>query len=213
MALTQPEKLKIATRRYRVLELRRSGMNFYGIADHIRDEFGEECPPSYDARSAYVDLQRLLDEMRNDLSESLPDVISLEASRLDEMLQALWPAVVRGRERSIEIALKVMERRAQMLGLDAGIKVDWRIELIGLVNAGAITQDEVRAQLGEELFAGFLQYIEERAATSESSGILGATPRWSAQPKQLGDRPLAISADPQTIDGDFTFVELEDVDA
>lgn len=131
-ALTDPQKLQVAIRRRRVLELRRAGHSFYEIADTIREELADECPESYDSRSAYLDLQRLLDEMRSELSETLPDVIALEASRLDEMLKALWPSVLRGRERSIEIALRVMERRAQMLGLDSGIKVDWRIELVGL---------------------------------------------------------------------------------
>lgn len=205
-ALTDPKKLQVALRRRRVLELRRGGQNFYEIADIIREEFGDECPESYDSRSAYLDLQRLLDEMRSELSESLPDVIALEASRLDEMLKALWPNVLKGRERSIEIALRVMERRAQMLGLDSGITIDWRIELVGLMNSGAITTDEVRAQLGSELYASFMQYLEEKASTTESNGVWGVTRRWAAEHAPTAvDRPLQLSADADVIEADYRF--------
>lgn len=202
--LTAPEKLNVAMRRRRVLELRRGGYNFYEIADAIREEF-EDCPESYDSRLAYLDLQRLLDEMRSELSEALPDVIALEASRLDEMLKALWPAVLRGRERSIEIALKVMERRAEMLGLDSGIKVDWRIELVGLMNSGTLTEAEVRTQLGEELYASFMQYLEEKASETESTGVWGATRRWASEHRpEPADRPL------QLIARDEVVVDIED---
>ena len=208
-SLTKPEKLNVAMRRRRVLELRRAGYQFYEIVDTIREEFGEDegFPESYDVRSAYLDLQRLLDEMRSELSESIPDVISLEASRLDEMLKALWPAVLRGRERSIEIALKVMERRAQMLGLDTGIKVDWRIELVGLMNGGVLTTDEVRTQLGEELYASFTQYLEERASASNNDEIWGQQRRWASEYQHKAvDAPLRLTGggnETMPIDGDY----------
>ena len=211
-ALTDPQKLQVALRRRRVLELRRAGNNFYEIADMIREELGSDCPESYDSRSAYLDLQRLLDEMRSELSESMPDVIALEASRLDEMLKALWPAVLRGRERSIEIALKVMERRAQMLGLDSGIKIDWRIELVGLMNSGVLTEDEVRAQLGAELYASFMQYLEEKASSTEGDGVWGVTRRWASEYQQVPqDRPLALTQSPDIIEGDYKLFDIEEV--
>lgn len=213
--LTDPAKIKVALRRRRVLELRRAGHSFYEIADTIHEEFGDECPESYDSRSAYLDLQRLLDEMRSELSESLPDVIALEASRLDEMLKALWPAVLRGRERSIEIALKVMERRAQMLGLDSGIKIDWRIELVGLMNSGVLTDEEVRAQLGQELYASFMQYLEEKAVETEGDGVWGLTRRWASEYQQSPqDRAIPILQGAKVIDADYEVfsVKEEDID-
>lgn len=42
----------------------------------------------------------------------------LELERLDAYLRALWPAVEKGHHRSIEVALKVSERRARLQGLD-----------------------------------------------------------------------------------------------
>lgn len=51
--------------------------------------------------------------------QALEDLRSLEVARLDEAVRALWPKAMTGHPRSIEIILKVMERRAKLLGLDA----------------------------------------------------------------------------------------------
>ena len=46
----------------------------------------------------------------------------LEAARLDAMLLPLWRRVQQGDERAVDRALKIMERRARLLGLDAPSK-------------------------------------------------------------------------------------------
>jgi len=47
---------------------------------------------------------------------------ALELERLDVMLLALWRRVQNGDERAIDRALKIEERRAKLLGLDAPIR-------------------------------------------------------------------------------------------
>lgn len=49
---------------------------------------------------------------------------AMELRRLDQMTLALNPGLLRGVPRSVEIALKVSERRAKLLGLDAGTKLE-----------------------------------------------------------------------------------------
>ena len=46
-------------------------------------------------------------------------VRSLELARLDEMLLGLWGKASRGELQSVDRVLKILERRARYLGLDA----------------------------------------------------------------------------------------------
>jgi hypothetical protein len=50
--------------------------------------------------------------------ESTADIRLLEASRLDAMQAALWPAALAGDIAAIDRCLAIMKRRAAMLGLD-----------------------------------------------------------------------------------------------
>jgi hypothetical protein len=46
------------------------------------------------------------------------EAIRLEELRLDELQEGVWPRALAGDPRSVEVALKVLERRARMQGLD-----------------------------------------------------------------------------------------------
>src|SRR5204862_542339 len=46
------------------------------------------------------------------------EAIRLEELRLDELQEGIWPAALAGNARAVEVALKVLERRARMGGLD-----------------------------------------------------------------------------------------------
>ena len=48
----------------------------------------------------------------------------LDLERLDDLLTALWTEAKRGNWHAVDRALKVMERRAALLGLDSAKKVD-----------------------------------------------------------------------------------------
>ena len=56
------------------------------------------------------------------LREPADEVRDLEVARLDAMLLPLWRRVQQGDERAVDRALKIMERRARLLGLDAPSK-------------------------------------------------------------------------------------------
>lgn len=46
-----------------------------------------------------------------------------EISRLDAMLAGLWPDARKGQQGAVDRVLKIMERRAKLLGLDAPVKL------------------------------------------------------------------------------------------
>lgn len=54
-------------------------------------------------------------------AEALRD---LSLARLDRLLQAHWTKALKGDYRSTEMILRVMRRQAQMMGLDAALKLD-----------------------------------------------------------------------------------------
>jgi hypothetical protein len=74
------------------------------------------------------------DAASNDIYSALSGIIpladrSLEAlreihcRRMDMMLKALMPGIERGNNRSVEVAIRILERQAKMLGLDSATQL------------------------------------------------------------------------------------------
>jgi hypothetical protein len=72
---------------------------------------------------AHQIVQKALDEIRENLAENANAVIAMELERLDEMLLGLWEKAKAGDLGAVEKAIRIMERRAKLLGLDAPSKV------------------------------------------------------------------------------------------
>ncbi len=117
--------LETAERRAFVLRLRKQGKTYVDIAQATIEEFGaERLPAGFDDRYAWKDVARELDRLRNEIADSVDDVVELEVQRLDAIFDKLWPKVENGDEKAVNAALRVMERRAKLLGLDAPTKQD-----------------------------------------------------------------------------------------
>lgn len=61
--------------------------------------------------------------MRKALQEPADELRELEAARLDRAQEKIWPKVEEGDVRAITALLRIMERRAKLLGLDAPLKI------------------------------------------------------------------------------------------
>jgi hypothetical protein len=86
------------------------------------------------------------------------EAIRLEEQRLDELQEGIWDKALAGDARAVEVALKVLERRARMLGLDfadylsgqmveieqAKVKL-MATALVKALNAADATQEQKRA--------------------------------------------------------------------
>ena len=211
--------LTLAQRRYTAMKLRQQGFDFYQVAEEMKVRFPELAgvepsgddpgspsynpgSPGYDALAAWNDVNQMLANIREEMQESIPDVIMLESQRLDEMTRSLWPKVAAGRERSIELVLRIQERRARMLGLDSAIQVDWKVEIADMYEAGVLTLEEVKTNLGEELFSVFTRYVEERklSARKSSDPLLGLKKGVA----KTGDETLALF----TKEGTFEHEEM-----
>ncbi len=44
--------------------------------------------------------------------------------RLDRLQEALWPKAISGDTRAADVVLRIMNRRARMLGIDAPARID-----------------------------------------------------------------------------------------
>jgi len=60
-----------------------------------------------------------MEEAREQVTTEALQLRAEEVSRLDAMLQGLWPAARKGGVTAVDRVLKIMERRARLLGLDS----------------------------------------------------------------------------------------------
>ena len=104
-----PEAILDTQKKLQIMQLRVAGWAVWQIAEHLGIAITNVHNHIFDQLSSWRDMTQ---EMSNELRE-------LEVQRLDEFLRALWPKIQSGNPRAIETALKVSERRAKLLGLDA----------------------------------------------------------------------------------------------
>ena len=96
-----------ADRVRRALDLRKAGVTYDAIA--------RQC--GYGSRTAaYNAIQR---ELTRTLQEPADDLRLLEVERLNDLYRAMAPKALQGDTWSVDRCLKIMERRAALLGLDA----------------------------------------------------------------------------------------------
>jgi hypothetical protein len=109
----RPSRIKPETieRESQVLKLRRGGLTF----DLIAKELGFKNASG--AHKAYVNACKRI--IRTDVE----DIRGTELDRLDMAQGAIWSKVMRGEIPAIMALMKIMDRRARLLGLDAPTKI------------------------------------------------------------------------------------------
>lgn len=110
---TSRRRIDATERQRQALEYRKAGKDFVTIA--------RLC--GYASKSAAY--KAVVTALRDITREPAEEVLALEVARLDAMLDALWPHIrADGKDMTwcVDRVLKVMERRASLLGLDAPVK-------------------------------------------------------------------------------------------
>lgn len=117
-------------RELQALELRKAGFTF----DRIAQQLGISQPGAYKA------VKRALSRLTAQTDEAADEVRRLELERLDGMLPVMWTQAKQGNQGAVDRVLRIMERRARLLGLDAPaeVKIGGRITQVTeqLVDAG-----------------------------------------------------------------------------
>jgi hypothetical protein len=120
-------QVPVTERRRAAVQLKIQGKSWQEIADLL----------GYDSKgSACGDVRRALENAVKALSIPLEEYRQLELDRLDVMQDALWPKVLEGDTRAIDTALRLMDRRARLLGLDAPTRTE-----------GVLTLDAIDASI------------------------------------------------------------------
>lgn len=110
---SHPRRLAALERTKRALALRLAGHTIAAIARQLG------CAAS----TAYEALQRGMIDFRADVERGADDLRTLEVARLDYLLTVLEKRLRAGDCKAIDRAIRIGERRAALLGLDAPRKI------------------------------------------------------------------------------------------
>lgn len=99
------ENLSLQERRIRAVNLRRAGADYRSIARSL----GVSVSTAW----------RLVDDaLRLVLVDGTERLRQIEGERLDDAQRAMWPAVLSGDVRAVDVFVRLSARRARMFGLD-----------------------------------------------------------------------------------------------
>jgi hypothetical protein len=110
---TSTAKARKLQHQIEALELRRAGLGYIAIGARL----------GLGKSQAHRLVVAALKEAREQVSANADDLRAEEVSRLDAMLVGLWNQARNGGVSAIDRVVKIMERRAKLLGLDAPVKM------------------------------------------------------------------------------------------
>jgi len=105
---------EIELRRKKVAANLIGGMNYRDIAEALDVSVG----------TVANDVKILFARWQKEQVRDYDELITAEVRRCDRLLNAVWNEAMDGKLTSIDRALKIMERRARLLGLDAPMRQD-----------------------------------------------------------------------------------------
>ena len=106
------EEVRSLDRHKKALELRIAGVSYQKIADNL----------GYKSRGAAGEAVK--SALKKTLQEPADELRTLECERLNSIFLVIWPLVKQGNMAAIDRAIRIQERRAKYLGLDAPEKRD-----------------------------------------------------------------------------------------
>ncbi|MCG5495636.1 TetR family transcriptional regulator C-terminal domain-containing protein [Ectothiorhodospira variabilis] len=109
---TSPKKMEVAWLRNEAVRLRREGASCGQIADHLQ----------ISRSRAHQLICEVLETLEGESITEGRQLRALEAERLDALQHGLWEAAVGGDMMAVDRVLRIMERRAKLLGLDSPAK-------------------------------------------------------------------------------------------
>lgn len=128
--VTSPGRTIAADRAAEALELRKAGKSYRAIGKALGISF----------QRAHMIVSTHIAEQKEHAAETADEIRQIELERLDELLEAYLPMAKAGDASAADRVLKIMDRRARYLGLDAPAKVEATIE----------THEQRRARLLDE---------------------------------------------------------------
>lgn len=129
MAEDAQVKLARHERRYQALQMRIAGVSNAVIAQRL----GYSSP-----QLVSKDVTTALKKAAKQEAMAAEELLNLEINRLDRMMASVWPRVLKGEINAVEAALKIVNKRASLLGLD-------------LINRNGAADNDMASLLGNML--------------------------------------------------------------
>ncbi len=107
-------KLTARDRRTKALEARKAGYTYQAIGDLL----------GITKAAAHKTIMVALTEINEKIAETADAVRTIELERLDKLYSVMYVQAVKGNQGAIDRCLRIMDRRAKYLGLDAPKAVD-----------------------------------------------------------------------------------------
>lgn len=170
-------------RRRNAIELRKVGLSYAEIGARL----GVSAP------AAHAMVKKELTLLQEKMSEETESLRAMELARLDVMQKAIWLPARNGNFGAIDRILRIMERRAALVGLDAPTKVAATqadgTDIDPMETAREF--DAILEQLAE-------RYIASVATESHDAGAVeGGDPGAASSAPQGADTPGHVSRAPQ----------------
>lgn len=156
-----PRRAQAADKRRQALELRLEGATFEQIAEQI----------GYRNRStAYRAVTSAIQNVGHEQAEQLRD---LDLTRLDKLMTAVWPKALQGDMHAVDRVLKIVERRAKMLGYDQANVVSinsMRADTVADTTTPSASLRDVLGEVGETTQHHIARIIHQHIPTIAGGG-------------------------------------------
>lgn len=154
-----PDILRADVRKKEALELRREGKSYPEIAKELG------CVTS----AAHKMVQRALEKWTEECKEEAEQTKAIELQRLDELVERYHTQAKLGDIKAGEFVLKLMERRAKLLGLDAAVKVEGSLGIYQQLSDMSDAELEAQAARVGLTVVKEVQAIEEQINGADAS--------------------------------------------
>ncbi len=138
---TGVRRLSALDRQMQALDLRKSGASFAAIAQALN-----YASPSGAHKAVMSAIKKVL-------REPAEEVRTLELERLDRLQMAAWTKAIKGDLRAIDAVLRIMKRRAELLGLDAPARINVEMAVVEevdrMIEAGLLSESDRAAAVAE----------------------------------------------------------------
>jgi hypothetical protein len=149
-----------AERVRQAVEFRKAGASFRAIGQSL----------GISAMQAHRDVVGALKQTLTETAESVNELRQLELARCDELLLFLWPSCRKGSVEAVKAAVKIGERRARLLGLDANVAS--KLEISAWMATQAVKPEDPLAKLStEQLQARLSTAMQVLAASANPPNV------------------------------------------
>lgn len=131
--MVNPKSPTRTERAARAFALRKAGLSYRDIGLELGVHHA----------TVYKDVQATIKMFLDEAREHHTQIVAIEAARLDDLQRVMWEQAAMGDRRAVDTVLKIMERRAKLLGLDTPVATK-------AVNV-TLTPDELKAMSDDEL--------------------------------------------------------------